>query len=196
MENGESLAPPRYHRDIAMRSAAAAQTAVQASVSAADGFLPSPGFVPAASAPAQRAAAAPAAAPASAAADQDPHLILKALQASMHPSPPPAAGRPAQKPAQKPARRETAAASTRDADGFDWMRMSSAEDSDAYAADPAMRALARESESLDDVYDPSEDPENLGPGPSAKDKAKPSAYWTHDGDGDAWWVHGGEDGMT
>ena len=57
-----------------------------------------------------------------------------------------------------------------------------------------MRALAREAESLDDVYDPAEDPGNLGPGPSKK--ARAGAYWTGDSPDDAWWQHGGEDGMT
>ena len=84
-----------------------------------------------------------------------------------------------------------------DVGGFDWNRMSQ---QPAMKQDPAMVALGRESDKIDDVYDPSEDPQNIGPGDSKKD-VKPEDWWNEDAlNGakldDQWWQHGGEDGMT
>jgi hypothetical protein len=50
------------------------------------------------------------------------------------------------------------------------------------------------------VYDPTEDPQNIGPGDKDKDK-KAVEWWSEDTLkgaklDDQWWQHGGEDGMT
>ena len=101
---------------------------------------------------------------------------------------------------QEAARKLKQAASARvdrvstDAQGFNWNRM---EEKRAGKLDPAMVALGREAGKIDNVYDPTEDPDNLGPDYNTKnaqwwsaDSTKESALQDH------WWEHGGEQGMT
>jgi hypothetical protein len=83
-----------------------------------------------------------------------------------------------------------------DVGGFDWNRMSQ---NAARKIDPAMVALGRESDKIDDVYDPTEDPDNIGPGDTPGKKH--AQWWSEDSLkgsklNDQWWQHGGEDGMT
>jgi hypothetical protein len=96
--------------------------------------------------------------------------------------------------AQEETQKSSDQAST-DEGGFDWNRMAQK----VIQKDPAMTALGRESDRIDDVYDPTEDPQNIGPGDSKKDKAV--EWWSEDTLkgaklNDQWWQHGGEDGMT
>ncbi len=85
-----------------------------------------------------------------------------------------------------------------DVGGFDWNRL---QQGPVVRKDPAMAALGREADKLDDVYDPTEDPENVGPGDADK-KAKAHVQWWNDDTlkgaklNDQWWQHGGEQGMT
>ena len=84
-----------------------------------------------------------------------------------------------------------------DVGGFDWNMMAQ---QPTIRKDPAMMALGRESDKIDDVYDPTEDPQNIGPGDSEKD-GKGVEWWSEDSLkgaklNDQWWQHGGEDGMT
>ncbi len=87
---------------------------------------------------------------------------------------------------------------TTDVGGFDWDKMSQKV---IQKQDPAMTALGRESDKIDDVYDPTEDPQNIGPGDDNKKDKKPVEWWSEDTLkgaklNDQWWQHGGEDGMT
>ena len=96
--------------------------------------------------------------------------------------------------AQEETQKSSDEAST-DVGGFDWNRMAQK----VIQKDPAMTALGRESDRIDDVYDPTEDPQNIGPGDIKKDKAV--EWWSEDTLkgaklNDQWWQHGGEDGMT
>jgi len=83
-----------------------------------------------------------------------------------------------------------------DMEGFNWNQM---RQQPPGRKDPAMIALEKESNKIDDVYDPSEDPQNIGP-PALKPKTHTN-WWNDDTmDGakldDQWWQHGGEPGMT
>lgn len=85
-----------------------------------------------------------------------------------------------------------------DVGGFDWNKMSQ---KPTIRKDPAMVALGRESDKIDDVYDPTEDPQNIGPGDSQKKDGKKMEWWSEDTLkgaqlNDQWWQHGGEEGMT
>jgi hypothetical protein len=85
-----------------------------------------------------------------------------------------------------------------DVGGFDWNMMAQKVVS---KKDPAMTALGRESDKIDDVYDPTEDPQNIGPGDDDKKSKKAVEWWSEDTLkgaklNDQWWQHGGEDGMT
>ncbi len=88
---------------------------------------------------------------------------------------------------------------TTDVGGFDWNMMTQK----VVQKDPAMTALGRESDKIDDVYDPTEDPDNIGPGDdNDKGKGKKAVEWWSEDTlkgaklNDQWWQHGGEDGMT
>ena len=182
LDSNKLLSYSRQQRlDMTMHSVAAAQAAIQNSLTNSNSHASRSSAAVSASIPAPVASAPNV--------DQDPHLILKALQASMSHSPqhPRLSDTANLKPSSK------AVTAAVDVDGFDWTQLSPAA-SGPYSSDPAMRALARESEALDDVYDPTEDPDNLGPGSSKK--APTGSYWTQDTGTDAWWEHGGEDGMT
>ncbi len=85
-----------------------------------------------------------------------------------------------------------------DVGGFDWNMMAQKV---VQKKDPAMTALGRESDKIDDVYDPTEDPQNIGPGDDDKKNKKAVEWWSEDTLkgaklNDQWWQHGGEDGMT